>query len=239
VLEAIRLASLKFWNWIVRLAPIGVFALFAVTAGTTALRDLVNLSLYLVLFLLGAFVLAFWMLPAILSALAPIGGRELLREVRAGLTIAAVTTLSVAALPFVTEATRRLTDRCGVKEAERDDVIRTNLSVAYPLGQIGNFFVDFSRIDAAIWTLEQAEMLARAHPGITAVVPKDFGSPFLFSYLMPPDSGEFANFVNYWLELRRADGFRQQQFDYWIKGQPRASTEPRWSVIHDVLHWVK
>jgi len=563
VLEAIRLASLKFWNWIVRLAPIGVFALFAVTAGTTALRDLVNLSLYLVLFLLGAFVLAFWMLPAILSALAPIGARELLREVRAGLTIAAITTLSVAALPFVTEATRKLTDRCGVKEAERDDVIRTNLSVAYPLGQIGNFFVyffllfsayyykapiegshlallpvmtllsgfgsptsavnavsflqqwlalpsatsglyvelqtitrygqvlvsvmafaflsvlvtlsyygklrprpgrlvmalllpalalgaiawggraahaylarpsqihrpftlgtdvtrgvkvtilknaeeyqrlfeagsspatsatinwiqqtgvlrvgynasiipfcywndqgqlvgfdvaqaydlarslnvnlvfvpfewqqleadlaanrfdiamagiyltaerlsrltvsqpyfqsplalflpersahrfrtrdeilamrnvrigvfndpvlipritriipnaevvvvpdysvrpDFSRIDAAIWTLEQAEMLARAHPGITAVVPKDFGSPFLFSYLMPPDSGEFANFVNYWLELRRADGFRQQQFDYWIKGQPRASTEPRWSVIHDVLHWVK
>src|SRR6185312_3204098 len=92
ILEAIRLASLKFWNWIVRLAPIGVFALFAVTAGTTALRDLVNLSLYLVLFLLGAFVLAFWMLPGIVSALAPIGPRELLREVRAGLTIAAVTT---------------------------------------------------------------------------------------------------------------------------------------------------
>ena len=51
MLEAIRLASLKFWNWIVRLAPIGVFAPFAVTAGTTALRDLVNLSLYLALFL--------------------------------------------------------------------------------------------------------------------------------------------------------------------------------------------
>src|SRR5262245_48364400 len=563
MLEAIRLASLKFWNWIVRLAPIGVFALFAVTAGTTALRDLVNLSLYLALFLLGALVLAFWMLPAIVSALAPIGARELLREIRAGLTIAAVTTLSVAALPFVTEATRRLADRCGLNEAERDDVIRTNLSVAYPLGQIGNFFVyffllfsayyykapiegthlallplmtllsgfgsptsavnavsflqqwlalpsatsglyvelqtitrygqvlvsvtafaflsvlvtlsyygklrpragrlvtalllpalalaaiawggraahaylarpyqiqrpftlgadvtrdvkvtiirnaeeyqrhlggagsraasatinriqqtgvlrfgynasiipfcywndqdqlvgydvaqayylarslnvnlvfvpfhwqqlepdliadrfdismsgiyltserlsrvtvsqpyfqsplalflpernahrfrtrdqilampnvrigvfndpvliprlarivpdaevvvvpdysvlpDFSKIDAAIWTLEQAETLARAHPGITAVVPKDFGSPFLFTYLMPPDAGELANFVNYWLELRRADGFRDQQFDYWIKGLPRASAEPRWSVIRNVLHWVK
>jgi hypothetical protein len=37
----------------VRLAPIAVFALFAVTVGTTAPRDLANMSLYLALFLLG------------------------------------------------------------------------------------------------------------------------------------------------------------------------------------------
>src|SRR6516162_8906309 len=91
------------------------------------------------------------MLPGIVSALAPVGARELLREIRAGLTIAAVTTLSVAALPFVTEATRRLAERCGVKEAERDDVIRTNLSVAYPLGQIGNFFVYFFLLFSAYY----------------------------------------------------------------------------------------
>jgi len=34
--EAIRLASLKIWTWVVYLAPIGVFALFASTAGTIA-----------------------------------------------------------------------------------------------------------------------------------------------------------------------------------------------------------
>jgi Na+/H+-dicarboxylate symporter/ABC-type amino acid transport substrate-binding protein len=562
VLEAIRVASLTFWNWIVRLAPFGVFALFAVTAGTTALRDLVNLSLYLVLFLLGAFILAFWALPGIVSALAPVGARELLREMRAGLAIAAVTTLSVAALPIVTAATRKLADRCGIADPERDDVIRTNLSVAYPLGQIGNFFIyffllfaayyykapiersngtllpvmtllsgfgsptsavnavaflqqwlalpsatsglyvelqtitrygqvllsvvafaflsvlvtlsyfgklrlrparlaialvlpalalagvawagraahgylagtavhqsftlddaatrgvsatvfksaaeyrarfpggavegvgatisriqrtgvlrvgynasivpfcywndagqlvgydvaqaydlarslnvrlvfgpfewreleddliaqrfdvamagiymttrrisrlsasqpyfqsplalflpernaprfrtreqilamrgvrigvfddpvlvplirrilpdaevvvvadysalpDFSKIDAAIWTLEQAATLARSHPGITAVVPRDFGSPFLFTYLMPPNSEELADFVNYWLDLRKADGFQTRESDYWIHGQPRAASTPRWSILRNVLHWTK
>ena len=83
MLEAIRLASFTFWNWIVRLAPFGVFALFAVTAGTTALSDLVNLSLYLVLFLLGAFILAFWALPGLVSALAPVEARELLRAAAA------------------------------------------------------------------------------------------------------------------------------------------------------------
>ncbi len=564
VLETIRLASLRFWNWIVRLSPVGVFALFAYTAGTTTLRDLANLSLYLALFLLGALLLAFWVLPALMSALAPVGHREFLGELRAAISIAAVTTLSVAALPFVTEATRKLADRCGITDAERDDIIRTNLSVAYPLGQLGNFFVylflvfaayyykapiegrdqallpfmtllsgfgsptsavnavaflsgwlplpsaapdlyvelqtitrygqvivsvvafaflsvlvrlsyygklrlrpgrllmallvaalalgvvawagreghahlarsaavyrtatldpsltrdvtatiyrtaaeydrsrgggggaeaagtttdhnqrtgvlrvgynasiipfcyfndagdlvgydvaqaydlarslnvrlvfipfewahlerdliagrfeiamagiyattgrlitlsasqpyfqsplalflpeknvnrfrtrdqilstkglrigvfddpvlrplvaqilpnaeivvvpdysvlpDFTRVDAAIWTLEQAAALARSHPGITAVVPKDLGNPFLFTYLMPPRSQEMLHFVNYWLELRNADGSRAREFNYWILGQPRPVTTPRWSIMRDVLHWVK
>ena len=141
VLEAVRLASLRFWTWIVRLAPLGVFALFAVTAGTTALRDFVDMSLYLGLFLVGTFLLAFWVLPALIASLAPVGHREILGELRSALTIAAVTTLSVAALPFITEVTRKVAERCGITDAERDDIIRTNLSVAYPLGQLGNFFI--------------------------------------------------------------------------------------------------
>src|SRR6185295_2722710 len=98
---------------------------------------------YLVVFTVGALVLAFVTLPGVASALAPVGARGLVRPVSGGLAIAAVTTLSVAALPFVTEATRKLAERAGITDAERDDVIRTNLSVAYPLGQIGNFFVYF------------------------------------------------------------------------------------------------
>src|SRR5215813_6396142 len=122
MLETIRLASLRFWNWIVRLAPIGVFALFAVTAGTTAPHDLVNMSFYLVLFLIGTAVLSFWVLPAVISALAPVTHREAIVELRSALAIAAVTTLSVAALPFVAEATRKIADRSGIADPERDDI---------------------------------------------------------------------------------------------------------------------
>lgn len=34
VLEAIQVASVTLWGWIVRFAPLGVFALFAAAAGT-------------------------------------------------------------------------------------------------------------------------------------------------------------------------------------------------------------
>jgi len=558
MLETIRLASLKFWNWIVRLAPIGVFALFAVTAGTTPFADLVNMSFYLLLFLIGTCMIAFWVLPALISALAPVRYREVIVELRAALAIAAVTTLSVAALPFVMEATRKLADRAGIEDPERDEIIRTNLSVAYPLGQLGNFFVylflvfaayyykvplesrdqallpvmtllsgfgsptsavnavdflgawlsfpggtrelyvelqtltrygqvivsvmafaflsalvtlayygklrlrparlvaalalpavafaaiawaghgihgyflgpagirygtmtldpavtrgveatvlrstqaepavtpgqggtditriqqsgalrvgynaaalpfsyindagqlvgydvafaydlarslnvrvvfvpfefpdlerdlkagrfdiamagiyastqrlstltasmsyyqspvalfmpaeraqrfrtredilamkglrlamsvdpvlhplwqrlfpnaeivmvpdyrtlpDFAKVDAAIWTLEQAAALARSHPGITAVVPQNLSNPFLLSYLMPPGSEVMMHFVNYWQELRRADGMRTREANYWLLGRPRTPAAPRWSVVRNVLHW--
>ena len=48
-----------------------------------------------------------------------------------------------------------------------------------------------------------------------------------------------VSFVNYWLTLRKADGFRDRQLDYWIHGEPRAGTAPRWSVVRNVLHWVQ
>jgi len=38
-------------------------------------------------------------------------------------------------------------------------------------------------------------------------------------------------------DLRKADGLRAREFDYWILGQPRTQAAPRWSVVRDVLHW--
>jgi hypothetical protein len=94
---------------------------------------------------------------------------------------------------------------------------------------------DFSKIDAAIWTLVQAESLAAAHPSLIAVVPKDAGNPYLLAYLMPPGAEEFANFVNYWLNLKRADGFEKRQHAYWIDRIPPGNRQPRWSILRDVF----
>ena len=58
VLEAIQVASVTLWSWIVRFAPIGVFALFAVAAGTIEPSRLSGLLLYVALFLIGTLLLA-------------------------------------------------------------------------------------------------------------------------------------------------------------------------------------
>jgi proton glutamate symport protein len=552
VLESIRVTSLAFWKGVVRFAPVAVFALFAAEAGTLRVRQAESMSVFLMLFFAGALGLSFWVLPGCLAALTPLKSREVLGEIHAAFVIALVTTLSVAALPFISSATQRLADRCGIDDPERSEIIRTNISVAYPFGQLGNFFAylflvfaaafngvalpaalqwllppvallscvgsptssvdavkflsnwvglpdgttalyvglmaliryaqvvvsvagfaflnftvvlayygkinlragrlltvlvsaslvfvaiawsgravslyventksdpylnfsldprlvakvkasfetakptspldpeltmpriqhagelrvgyndsiipfcyrntagqlvgydvsfayrlaadlnvhlrfipfdwqsladdlqaqrfdiamagifvtedrlvklrvsnpyfksplafflprdrvgvfrsraeitsrpgvrigvfndpvllprvqrtfpnaqivvvpnynvlpDFSQIDAAIWTLTQAEALAAAYPQLAAVQPSDAGDPYLFAYLMPPNAEELANFINYWLQLKRSDGSEQQERDYWIKRLPRENASPRWSILRNVL----
>lgn len=140
-LELIKKASVVFWRWIVLLAPLGVFALFAVTAGTVQLSELASLSIYLVTLLGGTFVLAFWILPALMSALCPCSTREILSELQGAIVIAVVTSLSVAALPFIQQATERLAERLGIEDEDRGEVVSTTLAVSYPLAQLGNFFI--------------------------------------------------------------------------------------------------
>ena len=44
--------------------------------------------------------------------------------------------------------------------------------------------------------------------------------------------------VNTWIELKRKDGTVDELFSHWILGQDSAPKHPRWSVLHDVLHWL-
>ncbi len=94
-------------------------------------------------------------------------------------------------------------------------------------------------VDMMLLTLSMASAFARAHPGFTAVVPKDFGSPVSLAYMMPPGSDQLQRYVDAWLDLKRADGFAARQERHWINGIPPASSSRRWCVIRDLLHWVE
>jgi len=148
-IEVIRRASLAIWGWVVYFAPIGVFALFASTAGTIEPEVAEKLSVYLCLFLIGTGILAFVILPAALSAIAPATAGELLAELRPALVLALVTTLSVSALPFVQKAAERVTSRVGLAGEETNDVIRATLSLSYVFAQAGNYFIAFFIMYAA------------------------------------------------------------------------------------------
>jgi Sodium:dicarboxylate symporter family len=141
VLAGIRLASLKFWNGVVRFAPIAVFALFADLAGTIRPRAMAEVSIFLLLFFAGALTLTFWAVPGCIAAFTPLTHKEVLRDLRSALLIVVATTLSVSALPYISSATQRLAKACGIVDPHSGEIVRTNISVAYPLGQLGNFFV--------------------------------------------------------------------------------------------------
>ena len=141
VIEVVRRGSLQIWGWVVYFAPVGVFALFASTAGTIAPEAAGQLTVYLSLFLIGTFTLAFVVLPLVLSAVAPANARELLAEFRPALTLAVVTTLSVSALPFIQSAAERVLAKAGVTGEEAKDVVEAQVSLSYVFAQLGNYFI--------------------------------------------------------------------------------------------------
>ncbi len=141
ILELIRGASVTIWHWVVLLAPFGVFALFADTAGTLKPDALVDLSLFLALIVAGTLVLALWVIPSAIAALCPMATGEVIRELQRALVISVVTSLSVAALPFIQQAAERLAERMEIEDEERGEIIQTTLAISYPLAQLGNLFI--------------------------------------------------------------------------------------------------
>lgn len=141
ILNLVRSASVTIWHWVVLLAPFGVFALFADATGTMRPAALADVSLYLITVVAGTVVLAFWVLPSVIAALCPASTRDILRDLQGALVIAVVTSLSVAALPFIQQAAEKLADRMDIRDENRGEIIKTTIAVSYPLGQLGNFFI--------------------------------------------------------------------------------------------------
>src|ERR1700761_6067105 len=142
IFEAIKVASVKIWSWVVKLAPIGVFALLADTAGTVRLDQLAGLAFYVLTYLVGAAILGLIVIPALLSGLASQSYREILRQIRPAMVLAVATTLSVAALPFVQQAAENILGEAGCADSEeRANVLQTSLSLSYVFAQLGNYFV--------------------------------------------------------------------------------------------------
>jgi len=141
ILHLVKTASINIWQWVVMLAPFAVFALFADSFGTLELATLTNLSMYLIAVLTGTLVLSFWILPALISAMCPKKTSEILLDLRSAFVIAAVTSLSVAALPFIQQAAEKLAKQVNIEDEDCSEIISTSLAVSYPLAQLGNFFI--------------------------------------------------------------------------------------------------
>jgi Na+/H+-dicarboxylate symporter/ABC-type amino acid transport substrate-binding protein len=159
VMEVIRRASLQIWIWLIYLAPIGSFTLFAVTAGTIAAPLAGTLAVYIVLYLIGTLTLAFIVLPLALSAIAPMGARRILVLLQPALVLALVTASATAALPLIQIAGERLALRIGQKQdgasgqavanEEAKDVTRATISLAFVFTSLGNYFTAFFIVYAA------------------------------------------------------------------------------------------
>ncbi|MBN2589397.1 MAG: dicarboxylate/amino acid:cation symporter [Sedimentisphaerales bacterium] len=101
--EAFNDVMLKITGWIMRLAPIGIFALMAHTIGTLGLSVLKPLAIYMITVVLGLLIHAVIVLPILLRIFGKYSPLKLIKDVFSAVTTAFSTASSAATLPITME----------------------------------------------------------------------------------------------------------------------------------------
>ena len=192
LLDNVRKASLTIWNWVVKLAPVAVFAMISVTAGTVDPGQVESLLLYLGLFFGGTLFLALIAFPLAISVFAPLSYRQVLSELKDGFIMAAVTTLSVAALPFILNSINKITKTYCIPESESETISSTSIAVSYPLGQLGNYFVFFFILFAISYF--RVQVADQDHLTLLPI-------SLLSSFGSPSSTVNAVEFLTHWLNM--------------------------------------
>ncbi len=111
LLESLRALSdtiTRVMNFVVGLAPYGVFAIAANAAGTMEVGDARGLYVYLAVYIAMALILALWALPALAAMLTPFSHRQILSAGRAALITAFATGSVFVVLPVLATRTKEL-----------------------------------------------------------------------------------------------------------------------------------
>ena len=93
--------------------------------------------------------------------------------------------------------------------------------------------------DAVLVTAERGSAFTLMHPAYSVAVPKPRPVKVPLAYAIPGRDAAMQSVVDNWIELKRDDGTIDRLFEHWIMGRTPGARPPRWSVIRDVLHWVR
>ncbi|MBW2271304.1 MAG: cation:dicarboxylase symporter family transporter [Deltaproteobacteria bacterium] len=107
-LESLLGAVTAITNGVVRLAPYGVFAIAASAAGTMEVDELGRLPVFLAAHIGLSLLLAFWVLPALVTSLTPFTYRQVVGHTRDALVTAFATGNMMVVLPLLAERCKEL-----------------------------------------------------------------------------------------------------------------------------------
>jgi ABC-type amino acid transport substrate-binding protein len=109
-----------------------------------------------------------------------------------------------------------------------------------PFNSITEFFEGKGEeIDAFLYTAEAGSAWSLLYPAYTVAIPQPGVLKVPVAYPLPRGDREMADFINVWIELKKRDRTIDTLYDYWILGKNAVPKQPHWSVLRNVLHWVK
>lgn len=122
---------------VVRLAPLGIFAIAANAAGTMTWQEIGRLQVYMGTFVLSTLILTFVVMPGAVAVLTPFRYGEVLRASRAALITGFVTGNLFIVLPLLIENGKALFERRGLRTDETDSFIEVLIPVSFNFPNLG------------------------------------------------------------------------------------------------------
>jgi Na+/H+-dicarboxylate symporter len=150
------LTPLRTWNkaivritgFVINLTPYGVFAIGAVTAGTMDAETLSRLEVYFIAFAVAALLLAFVILPFLVTAVTPFSYREVAGIARDALLTAFVANSAFIVLPILVERSKKLLEAHGLLDEDTDSAAEVLIPVMFNFPNAGKLltllFVPFA-----------------------------------------------------------------------------------------------
>ena len=122
---------------VVKVTPIGVFAIAANAAGTLTIDQFGRLQSYIIPFIVATLILTFWILPGLAAALTPFSYREILKSARDALTTGFVTGNLFITLPMLVENARKLFEDRRLKNDDTDNYVEVLVPTSFNFPNIG------------------------------------------------------------------------------------------------------
>ena len=137
VLEATSKTLTRIAMMVVKVTPIGVFAIAANAAGTMTIEEFGRLQSYIIPFIVATLLLTFWILPGLAAAITPFSYREILKSARDALVTGFVTGNLFITLPMLVENARTLFEDRKIRDDDTDNYVEVLVPTSFNFPNIG------------------------------------------------------------------------------------------------------
>ncbi len=195
LLDPLRIANeavVRVTKFVINLTPYGVFAIGAVTAGTMQPDILTRLEVYLMAFSAAALLLAFLILPLMVTAVTPFRYREVAGIARDALLTAFVANSAFIVLPILVDRSKALLEQHGLLDENTDSAADVLIPVMFNFPNAGKLltllFIPFAAwlSGAAMSGTEYSSLLSAGIPSYFAKA--QIALPFLLDlFSLPQD----------------------------------------------------
>jgi Na+/H+-dicarboxylate symporter len=189
-LDVMEAALNRINKMVIRLTPVGVFAIAAATAGTISLDELSRLQAYLMTYTVVALILSFVVLPLLVSAVTPFKYRDLVAIPKDTLIMIFAAAKIIVLMPQLVENVKELFRRYDLDDDKVNSGAQVLMPLAYPFPNLGTYTI-LMFVAFAAWYLGQSldwfdGLTLQGAALLSSFVAPIIGIPFLLDLMRIP-----------------------------------------------------